>query len=121
MKLLTFFGTWYGSIILVVSYLLILLLLKRILRKYWPKRLKIVDFLPPLLLLLTHLLSVQEYNLSLVPFVILAWCLIGIASALMFAYRDGELIYAKFFTVIWKITDIYMILWYLIVLTMILI
>lgn len=116
MKLLPFFGTWYGSIILIFGYILILTLLKRILRKNWPKRLQIIDFLPPLLLLLTHILSVREFNLSITPFIIFSWCLIGIASALMYAYRDGELIYAKFFKTIWKITDIYMLGWYLLML-----
>ncbi|TWW14023.1 hypothetical protein LABALGNA3A7_02670 [Dellaglioa algida] len=120
MKLFTFFGTWVGSIILVVGFVLILTLLKRIFRKYWPKWLQVVDFLPPLLLLLTHILSLHSFGLTVAPFLILAWCLIGIASALMYAYRDGELIYAKFFKTIWKITDIYMIIWYLIILILLL-
>lgn len=118
MKLFTFFGTWLGSIIFVLGFILIATLLKRILRKYWPKQVQVIDLLPPLLLLLTHVLSVQSLGLTIVPFLILAWCLIGIASALMYAYRDGELIYAKFFKTIWKITDVYMIVWYLIVLVL---
>ncbi|MFB9769439.1 DUF3397 domain-containing protein [Lactiplantibacillus modestisalitolerans] len=105
--------TWYGEVVLLAAVSVVLMGLKRLLQRWWPRRLYLVDFWPPLLLYFTHHLTLQTTDSSLLPYEVMSLMILGIGLTLLEALNRGEILYGRFFKFYWRGVDLMTILIYL--------
>ena len=99
-------NNWYFWLALVLIWNMILFAAKKIMAERWPARLKVLDLNLPLLIVGLHFLSQTLMGLSILPFLIFALALFGIAMTLMYALLEGDIIYRAFFVRYVRVADI---------------
>lgn len=110
------FTTWFGQIILLAAVSVIILGLRRVGRRIWPRGLVLIDFWPPLLIVFTHFLTRQVTDSSLLPYEVVSMMILGIGLTLIEGLQRGEILYGRFFKQYWRLLDILTIVVYLIAL-----
>lgn len=107
-------NNWYFWLALVLIWNMILVAAKKIMAERWPARLKVLDLNLPLLIVGLHFLSQMLMGLSILPFLIFALALFGIAMTLMYALLEGDIIYHAFFVRYVRVADIVMLVTFII-------
>lgn len=100
------FNSWIFWVAFFLIWNVILLVVKRIMADRWPANVKVLDLNLPLMVCGLHFLSHELLGLSILPFLIFALALFGIAMTLMYALLEGDIIYRAFFVRYLRITDI---------------
>ncbi|WEG73852.1 DUF3397 domain-containing protein [Vagococcus intermedius] len=72
------------------------------------------DLATPFLLMSIHVISVDTYQKSAVPYVIIIILLMGVGVSLSHAYYYGDIQYERFFKTFWRIIFLVMLLAHLI-------
>ena len=78
-------------------WIILLAAVKNIVSDRWSRRINVLDLTLPLTVCGLHFLSQEIMGLSLVPFIIFAMALFGIAMTLTYAFLEGDIIYSAFF------------------------
>lgn len=97
---------WFFWLAAFIIWNILIVTIKKILGQDWPASLKILDLDLPLLLGGVHVMSQDLMGLSILPFLIFAMALFGIAMTLMYAFLEGDIIYRAFFVRYIRIADI---------------
>lgn len=108
--------TWYGQLILLAAVSAVILVLKRVLHRFWPHGLRLMDFWPPFLMVFTHYLTLQATDSSLAPYEVLSLMILGIGLTIIEAVERGEILYWRFFKLFWRGTELLMLVVYLLAL-----
>lgn len=107
------FTTWFGQLALLAAVTVILLVIRRLLGRFWPRRLNVLDFWPPLLLIFTHFLTLQATESSLLPYEIISLMIFGIGLTVLEVIQRGEILYWRFFKLYWRLCDLVTIVVYI--------
>lgn len=110
------FTNWLGQISLIAAVSVVVLGLKRLLRRFWPTQLLLIDFWPPFLIIFTHFLTLQTTDSSIVPYEVISLMIMGIGLTVLSVIQQGEILYGRFFRLFWRVTDLLMIMVYLLAL-----
>ncbi|MFC6202435.1 DUF3397 domain-containing protein [Lactiplantibacillus nangangensis] len=110
------FTNWLGQISLIAAVSVIIFGLKRLLRRFWPAHLLIIDFWPPFLIVFTHFLTLQATDSSIVPYEVISLMIMGIGLTLLTVIQQGEILFGRFFKLYWRVTDLLTIVIYLLAL-----
>lgn len=97
---------WFFWVAAFIIWNILIVTIKKILGQDWPASLKILDLDLPLLLGGVHVMSQDLMGLSILPFLIFAMALFGIAMTLTYAFLEGDIIYRAFFVRYIRIADI---------------
>lgn len=97
---------WFFWLAAFIIWNILIVTIKKILGQDWPASLKILDLDLPLLLGGVHVMSQDLMGLSILPFLIFAMALFGIAMTLTYAFLEGDIIYRAFFVRYIRIADI---------------
>ena len=108
--------TWYGQLILLAAVSAVILVLKRVLHRFWPHGLRLMDFWPPFLMVFTHYLTLQATDSSLAPYEVLSLMILGIGLTIIEAVERGEILYWRFFKLFWRGTELLTLVVYLLAL-----
>lgn len=106
MRRIKMFKSWLFWLVVFLVWNILILAIKKIIAKKWPSRIKTLDLNLPLLILGLHFMSKNLMGLSLLPFLIFALALFGIAMTLMYAFLEGDIIYRAFFVRYLRVADI---------------
>lgn len=82
------------------------------LRERW--KIKAPDLAVPFLVIGIHEISKAFMPFSILPYVLLGICLLGIAVVIFQAYRYREIVYGRFFKMFWRLTFLIACLLYLV-------
>lgn len=115
------FTNWLGQISLIGAVSVVVLGLKRVLRRFWPTHLLLIDFWPPFLIVFTHFLTLQTTDSSIVPYEVISLMILGIGLTILSVIQQGEILYGRFFKLFWRVTDLLTIVVYLLALVIYLI
>ncbi|SFV40811.1 DUF3397 family protein [Ligilactobacillus acidipiscis] len=97
---------WFFWLAAFIIWNILIVTIKKILGQDWPASLKILDLDLPLLLGGVHVMSQDLMGLSILPFLIFAMALFGIAMTLTYAFLEGDIIYRAFFVRYIRTADI---------------
>ncbi|RRK11565.1 DUF3397 domain-containing protein [Lactiplantibacillus garii] len=107
---------WPGQLSFLAAVSVIILAVRRVTRRFWPRGLMLIDFWPPFLIIFTHFLTLQATESSLVPYEVISMMILGIGLTIMEVIQRGEIIYQRFFKLYWRLIDLLAICVYLVAL-----
>ncbi len=81
-------------------------------------KIKAPDIAVPFLLIGVHEISKSFAPFSILPYVLLSICLLGIALVIFHAYRYREIVYGRFFKMFWRLTFLLTCLLYVVLIVM---
>lgn len=112
------FKNWIFWLVFLVGWNVLLLVTQKLASTKWPRQLKILDLNLPLLFCALHFLSSDLLGLSLLPFLVFALGLFGIAMTLTYVFFEGDIIYSAFFVRYLRVADMLALVAYLILLVL---
>lgn len=78
---------------------------------------KLPDIMTPFLLMGIQALSINSFQTSILPYLLIMMLLLGIAVALSHAYYFGDLQYSRFFKIFWRIVFLFSVVIYFVMIT----
>lgn len=98
--------TWFGQLIFLAAGSVVILVIRRVTRRFWPRGLALIDFWPPFLIVFTHFLTLQATESSLVPYEIISMMILGIGLTVLEVVQRGEILYRRFLRIYWRMIDV---------------
>lgn len=100
------FKSWLFWLVAILIWNGLMIGVKKTLLKKRITFLKTLDLDLPLLIVGIHFISQSLMGLSILPFLIFAMALFGIAMTLIYAFLEGDIIYRAFFVRYVRVADI---------------